>query len=142
MQTAKKGHRSSLQILECFRVAGENCADRLAGFHIQAIAAGFNAFLQRTLTNLTKAVTGRICVALCSCSRNANSITFTCYVTEEPPSPHGSRQCLEYRQYRGTGHIPVYEGTYQAGSFKPRTSASISGVIVQVPAANLSAFTF
>ena len=30
---------------------------------------------------------------------------FTCFVTEDRPSQHGYRQCLEYRQYRGTGHI-------------------------------------
>ena len=68
-------------------------------------------------------------------------VTISPSTTGQPPR-NRSRQCLEYQQYRGTGHIPVYEGTYQAGSFKPRTSASISGVIVQVPAANLSAFTF
>ena len=38
---------------------------------------------------------------------------FTCSVTEEQPSPHGTRQWLECPQCTGTYRIPVYEGTYQ-----------------------------
>ena len=38
---------------------------------------------------------------------------FTCFVTEDIPSPHGSRQWLECPQYTGTNHTSVYEGTYQ-----------------------------
>ena len=53
-----------------------------------------------------------------------------CFVTEELPSPHGTRQWLECPQYTGTNHMPVYEGTNQvyavtAGATVPAAFAGV-----------------
>ena len=44
---------------------------------------------------------------------------FTCFVTEDIPSQHGSRQWFECPQYTGTNHMPVYEGTDQPNNRIP-----------------------
>ena len=55
---------------------------------------------------------------------------FTCFVTEDIPSPHGSRQWLECPQYTGTNHMPVYGGINQvyavtAGATVPAAFAGV-----------------
>ena len=47
----------SLQILQGVRVICENLTNSLAFFQLPAVTAGFDTFFQRTLTDLTKAVT-------------------------------------------------------------------------------------
>ncbi len=55
---------------------------------------------------------------------------FTCFVTEDILSPHGSRQWLECPQYTETNHMPVYGGINQvyavtAGATVPAAFAGV-----------------